>query len=243
MAMSCVFLSPPIFHQFRHFSTATFTGDETPHKKTAAISPIVGQGKPATREGQDWILKWPLDTSMDTVIREILAAENWSPAEIEREVENFLPKGSSVKGGISSTRSRRADWGTIESYQRTPWYRRWRPNESSQVPMVSHECMKLLEKNLIPPSARSDPYAHLRKRHYEDTFHTEKYSEGYVRHMHRTELAKYTKGMPQYGARSRKDFLEFETEYKRRQASTGQMEQRFESYNAWRASHKSDEKS
>lgn len=223
-----------LFEQRRGFnSNIRMTQELGAAARLKNITPIVGQPKPAEREGE-WVCPFPLQTRMTDAIRQILEAHNWSAPEIQREIDNFeSSKGGSVK---SNGRDNRQSWHTVEDYQRTPWYRRWRPNESGTVPMVSHDCMKLLEQHLVPPASRGDPYAHLRKRHYEDTFHTERFSEGYTRHMTRESLAPYTKGMPQYGARSRKEFLAFEKEYRRRQS--GSMSQLGESYNAWRASHR-----
>jgi hypothetical protein len=217
----------------RYFDSGAQTTDEMGHQaKVRAITPIVGAPKPAMREG-DWVCAFPLHTPMRQVLRKVLGDEGWSPAEIDREVDNF----EAGRGARALMRDRRETWDTVEAFQRTPWYRRYRPNESGSLPMVSYEAMKLLERSIVPPSSRGDPYAHLRKRHYEDTFHTEKFSEGYIKNMSRDALAAYTKGTPQYGSRTRKQFLEFEALYKKRQ--DGAVEQRGESYNAYAAMQRS----
>ena len=197
-----------------------------------AITPMIGQPKPCLREN-DWILRFNLTDKMINVIKILLKEENWADAEIEREIDNFF---GSKKGKIHMQPDLRSSWETVEDFQRTPWYRRWRPNERGSIPMVSIDCLKILEKHLIPPSARHDPYSHLRKRHYEDTYHNEKYSEGNVRDLNREKLATYTKGMPQYGKHSRKEFLAFEKEYKKKQP--GMSVHQHETYNAWKSSQR-----
>lgn len=217
----------------RFFSSTGNTSDELgPMYRMKQISPLVGQPKPCLKEN-DWTLRFSLRDKMEHVIRTLLREEKWAESEIQREVENFM---GAKYGFVGNQRDRRSDWETVEDFQRTPWYRRWRPNEASSIPMVSIDCMKILEKNLIPPSARHDPYAHLRKRHYEDTFHNEKFSEGNVRDLTRSRLAPYTKGMPEYGKHSRKEFLAFEKEYRKRQPGTSV--QQHEVYNAWKASQR-----
>jgi hypothetical protein len=225
--------SPSSSSTKRFFNTAGNTSDELgPMYRMKQISPLVGQPKPCLKEN-DWVLRFNLRDKMPMVIRTLLSEENWADAEITREIENFM---GAKYGFVTNQRDRRSDWDTVEDFQRTPWYRRWRPNESSSCPMVSLDCMKILEKNLIPPSARHDPYAHLRKRHYEDTFHNEKFSEGNIRDLTREKLAPYTKGMPGYGKHSRKEFLAFEKEYRKRQPGTSL--QQHEVYNAWKASQR-----
>lgn len=217
----------------RFFNSTTTTVDELgPMHKMKQITPIVGQPKPCARE-EEWVLRFNLRDRMEDVIRVLLREQNWAEAEIDREVKNFM---GGKYGNVKQQHDRRSNWETVEEFQRTPWYRRWRPNESSSMPMVSFDLMKILETNLIPPSARHDPYAHLRKRHYEDTFHNEKFSEGNVKELSRERLGAYTKGMPQYGKYSRKEFLAFEKEYRKRQPGVSVSQS--ETYNAWRASQK-----
>jgi hypothetical protein len=217
----------------RTFDTRDSTVDERgPFDRLQNITPIVGQPKPCTRDG-DWQLRFHLRDKMSVVLCTILREEGWAEPEIKRELENFHAHQFAQ---IRVNYDNRSRWDTVEDFQRTPWYRRWRPNTSSSFPMVSVECMKLLERALIPPSARADPYVHLRKRHYEDTFHNEKYSEGNVRDLTRERLAKFTQGMPGYGSVSRRDFLEFEKEYRKRQP--GQSVALHESYNAWKVSQR-----
>jgi len=225
--------SPVSLTTIREFNSKDRISDEfSPMYKMKAITPMIGQPKPCLREN-DWTLRFNLTDKMANVIQTLLKEENWADAEIDREVSNFF----GIKHGrVHIQPDLRSSWETVEDFQRTPWYRRWRPNERSSIPMVSIDCMKILEKHLIPPSARHDPYAHLRKRHYEDTYHNEKYSEGNIRDLSREKLASYTKGMPQYGKHSRKEFLAFEKEYKKKQP--GMSMHQHETYNAWKSSQR-----
>jgi hypothetical protein len=215
---------------FRSFSTFDRTTSEMGFaQKLRDVPVITGQSRPAEREGS-WVCPYPLTQKMDVVVRDLLEKNGWAEVEIKREVDQIFALKTTRCG--SSTHS----WNTVEEYQRTPWYARFQPNNAATTHFVSYECSKIMEDNLIPPSQRKDPYAHLRKRHYEDSFFHEKFSEGHSKHITREELARMTPGMPQYGTVTRKKYLQFCKEYEKRNKTKGEYIHLNEQYHAWRNS-------
>lgn len=215
---------------YRQFSTHDRTPSENGFAQKLRELPVVtGQTRPVTKEG-DWVCSHRLTERMEVVIRELLERNNWKEPEIQRELSQFFALRESVCSSNSTS------WTTVEEYQRTPWHSRFRPNDASTTHFVSIECMKILEENLIPPSQRKDPYAHLRKRQYEDQFFTERFSEESARHITREELARQTKGMPEYGTMSRAKYLQFVKEYEKRNKTRDRPIRVNEIYNAWRGS-------
>jgi hypothetical protein len=181
----------------------------TKQGKMRDVQIVAGAPRPTEREG-DWACAYRLDAKMADIVPRILEDAGWAQAEITRECRELFAArtGGKVAGNFTN-------WDTVDDFQRTPWYRRYRPNDGSGMHFVSIDCMQLLEVNLIAPSNRKDPYSHLRKRHYEDSMFNERFSEDSARHLTRAELAKMTPGMPQHGQMSRKKFMEFDTEYKK----------------------------
>ena len=224
-----------LFSQCCGFNTASRVKDEYGFgNKMKDLSVITGNPKPTTKEGE-WKLRFNLSDRMVNVIRVLLQEAGWKEPEINREIgEIFACQREARKG------AQYGNWTTVEEFQRTPWYRRYRPNDSHTVTYCSHDCLKILEENLIPPSQRHDPYAHLRKRHLEDQYMTERFSEENARHITREELAKHTPGMSEFGkAGGRAAFLAFDKDY--RAKNRGVFVHQNEVYRAWIA-QKSKEK-
>jgi hypothetical protein len=215
----------------RTFSTDDRTSAELGVGQRLKELPVIqGQARPVVKEG-DWTCPYPLTKSFEFVVKDILEKNGWTKVEVDREMSQIF----SLKSSGYFCNSNYNGWRTVEDFQRTPWYQRYRPNESSTTHFVSIECMKLLESNLVPPSQRKDSYAHLRKRFYEDQFFTEKFSESHARHITREELARQTKGMPEHGTMSRKKYLHFSKEYEKRNKTTDRMMGKNEVYHAWRS--------
>jgi hypothetical protein len=198
--------------------------------KLREVPVITGQARPCEREG-DWVCAYPLTHRMEEVVADLLQKNGWSEIEIKREISQIFAIKTVRTAGSNTAR-----WATVEEFQRTPWYARYRPNDVSTTHYISYECMKILEDNLIAPSQRKDPYAHLRKRHLEDQFAHERFSENHARHITREELGRMTPGMPEYGTVSRKKYLQFCKEYDKRNKAKGDFTQKDEQYHAWRSS-------
>jgi hypothetical protein len=169
---------------------------------------------------------------MELVIPKLLRKAGWSELEIDREMQQiYLRKTIGATASLNS-------WNTVEDFQRTPWNRRFRPTDTCAANFISYECMKLLEEQLVPPSLRSDPYAHLRKRYLEDNWTSDRFSEESARYVRREDLKPHTKGTPEYGRVSRKGFLKFEEEFKKAKSSKGDDMEINEAYIAWQESMK-----
>lgn len=188
------------------------------------IPTLSGSAKPVVREG-DWVCEEALTETMEVAIPRILKRRGWNEVEIQREVDYFFLKKCS-----SHATSRLVSWRTVEDFQRTPWHRRFRTADGTVGQYISYECLKALEAALVPPSMRGDPYAHLRKRHLEEQFQSEPYSENAVKPVTREKLGAMTPGMPTYGTVTRAKFLEFDRKYKEHRTS---MSTDNDSYHAW----------
>lgn len=213
----------------RCFNIHDQTMDEISYtQKMRDIQVISGDPRPAQREGE-WKCEFHIRERMESVIPKLLRRNGWEDAEIERELSQLYAHRRSDKLSFGSGCG--GVWVTVEDFQRTPWYRRYRPNDHATTHYVSIECMKILEENLIPPSQRKDPYSHLRKRQYEDQWFHQKYSEEQAQHIKREQLKKVTKGMDGYGKISRRQFIEFKDEWMRR--NKGKWTSEHEIYHAW----------
>lgn len=223
-----------MMRRFRHYRTAVllvryFDSDARFGKelgfgnKMKDIPVLTGNPRPLAREGA-WRCAYKLSDRMEFVVEDVLRKNRWSEEEIDREMAQLFERKT------HATRSSLNTWSTVEDFQRTPWYRRYRPTEDTIVKYISYEAMKLLEEALIPPSLREDHYAHLRKRHMEDNWMNEKFSEDAAKYVTRDQLAQQTKGMPQFGRVSRKKYLEFADKYRAMNGSSGQKN---EVYAAW----------
>lgn len=202
--------------------------------KLKDISVFSGLPKPCMQEG-DWRCPYSLSESIENVIRWECHKRGWALPEIEREISevNSMKKDKTHMHWHANENP----WNTIEDFQRTPWYRRYRPNNASGVQFVSIELIKILEETVIPPSVRHDPYCKMRRRHFEDHWFNERYGPDQAKHITREQLAKQTPGMPQYGKVTRKSFIEFEAEWKKN--NQGVETAKHEVYNLWLDSQKS----
>lgn len=210
----------------RAFTTYTQLGEEAGFTaKFRNINVVHGTPKPATQEGE-WKCTYPLNTRMEVVVKDLMKKGGWSEKEMEREMAEFF----TVRDHRNKVAGAGNVWVTVEDFQRTPWYRRYRPNDSSGTHFVSIELMKLLEENLVPPSQRKDPYAHLRKRHYEDSYFNERYTEETAKTTTRASLNRVTKGEPGYGTMTRKDFMGYDRKYNKENNRYRGMN---ESYLSW----------
>lgn len=191
--------------------------------KMRDIPVLTGNPRPVAREDR-WTCTYKLSDKMDFVIPDVLRKNGWSDVEIEREMSQiYIGRTVGQQANLNA-------WTTVEEFQRTPWYRRYRPSDSNCATYISYEAMKTLETALIPPSLREDPYAHLRKRHLEDNFMNDRFSEENASYIRREDLKKYTKGMPDYGKMTRRKFLEFEEKYKAENKAELKLN---ETYSAW----------
>lgn len=210
-------------------ATRTFVSDDRFGKelgfghKMRDVPVLTGNPRPVSRE-ESWRCAYKLSDRMEVVVRDILTKHNWNPLEIDRELSQIFERKE------VGSRSSLNTWSTVEEFQRTPWYRRYRPTDDTAAKFISYEAMKLLEAALIPPSLRVDPYAHLRKRHMEDNWMNDKFSEDAAKYVTRAKLAQQTKGMPQYGQMSRRKFLEFEKKFRGMNGSNRHVN---EVYAAW----------
>jgi hypothetical protein len=185
---------------------------------------LTGHARPVAREA-GWVCKFRLNQRMEEVIPIILKAKGWTDEQVQREINGiYFHKGGGVTNAALNI------WTTVEEYQRTPWFRRFRPSDTRSNVYISYEALKLLETELIPPSLRSDPYSHLRKRHLEDNWLNDKHSESAAKYVTKEALDRYTKGSENYGTVTRKKFLEFESKFRK---SHGGMPQINEAYNSW----------
>ncbi|ORC91090.1 uncharacterized protein TM35_000075140 [Trypanosoma theileri] len=191
--------------------------------KMRDIPVLTGNPRPVAKE-DDWRCSYKLTDRMEDVVRDILKKNGWSDTEIQREMEQIFERKE------MGSRSSLNTWSTVEEFQRTPWYRRYKPTDTCAAKYISYEVIKLLENALIAPSLRSDPYAHLRKRHMEDNWMNDRFSEETAKYVRREQLAKQTKGLPGYGQITRRKFLEFDRKFK---ASYGAKQHINESYSAW----------
>lgn len=191
--------------------------------KMRDIPVLTGNPRPLSRE-ESWSCKYKLTDRMETVIRDILTKASWSSVEIQRELDQIFERK------MTGSRSSLNTWSTVAEFQRTPWYRRYKPTDDTAAKYISYEAIKLLEDALIPPSLRKDPYSHLRKRHMEDNWMNDKFSEDSAKYLGRDKLAQHTKGMQQYGTTTRKKFLQFEKKF--RKMHGGQLHVN-ETYAAW----------
>ena len=199
----------PSSGSLRSFSTNTKTLDERGFTDRLKHINVVHGAPKATMQEGDWSCAYPLNTRMETAVLDLMQKNGWNEKEVTREMgEFFVGRDYRQKSGSAG-----CVWTTVEDFQRTPWYRRFRPNDTAGTHYVSIELMKLLESALIPPSQRRDPYAHLRKRHYEDGFFNERYSEDTAKHTTRAALERVTPGMPGYGSISRSEFLKYDSKY------------------------------
>lgn len=208
----------------RYFDSQNRLGKELGFgHKMKDIPVLTGNPRPLARE-ESWVCPYRLTDRMEFVIRDILKKAGWSSIEIERELAQIFERK------YAGSRSSLNTWSTVEEFQRTPWYRRYKPTDDTVAKYISYEAMKLLEQTLIPPSLRTDPYSHLRKRHMEDNWMNDKFLEDSAKFITREQLAAQTKGMPQYGSFSRKDFLQFEEKFKKLHGSQMHVN---ETYAAW----------
>eukprot|EP00796_Vickermania_ingenoplastis_P011576 gene11576-7972_t len=191
--------------------------------KMRDIPVLTGNPRPLASE-ESWRCQYKLADRMEHVVRDILEKNGWSNIEVQREMDQIFERK------VTGTRASLNTWSTVEDFQRTPWYRRYKPTDDTVAKFISYEAMKLLEEALIPPSLRTDPYAHLRKRHMEDNWMNDKFSEDSAKYITREKLAQQTLGMSQYGALSRKKFLEFDAKF--RKMHGGQTHAN-EAYAAW----------
>lgn len=227
--VSAIPVTAPILQQRRTFDSQGKMSDEYGFaNKMRDISVITGTPKPTGKEGE-WVCRFKGSDQLEGVLRKLLAERQWADVEIERELGEVFAHRRLGKNAANY-----ANWTTVEEFQRTPWFRRFRPNDTAATHFASIEVFKIMEDELIPPSQRGDPYAHLRRRHYEDSFFNERFSEDAGRHLTREELARHTKGMPQYEAKgptTRSAFLAFEKEYK--EARPYKYTTQNEVYTAW----------
>lgn len=208
----------------RYFSSDEHFGKELGFgHKMKDIPVLTGNPRPLAREDA-WHCAYKLSDRMEFVIADLLKKNGWSDIEVRRELDQIFER--KTRGSRSSLNT----WSTVEEFQRTPWYRRYKPTDDTVAKFISYEAMKILEEALIPPSLRGDPYAHLRKRHMEDNWMNDKFSEATAKSITRERLAQQTKGMPEYGRITRKKFLEFDAELKKMSKSNLHVN---ESYSAW----------
>lgn len=187
------------------------------------IPVLTGNPRPVAKE-PGWICSYRLTDRMIEVVPDILLKNGWTKEQADREVSQiFMRKQVGAKSSVNA-------WSTVEEFQRTPMHRRYRPSDTSGTVYISYECMKLLEETLIPPSLRTDPYLHLRKRHLEDHWMYANFTEESAKYIRKEDLDKRTKGSPHYGAITRKTYLDFKTEFYK---THGAMPQQNEAYNAW----------
>lgn len=208
----------------RTFDTSERFGKELGFgHKMRDIPVLTGNPRPISKE-ENWRCFYRLSDRMEEVVRDILLKNNWEEVEIEREMGQIFER--KAQGSRSSLNT----WSSVEEFQRTPWYRRYKPTDDTAAKYISYEAMKLLETALIPPSLRTDPYAHLRKRHMEDNWMNDKFSEDHAKYITRDKLANHTKGMPKYGSITRRKYLDFEKEFLAKDGSNAHVNQ---TYAAW----------
>ena len=155
-------------HQVRRrFSTHHFTGDER-GSYDPERGAYVAEHKAVMYEG-DWVCACPLGMRLSEATRQILTKAGWASHEIERDCAELKAFRTTGAGEMS-----------VAQFQVLPWYERFSMkadvDQSTIGCYFTQEAMKLLEKNLVPPSRRGDPYHHLRRREMEDDFRL--YDEG-----------------------------------------------------------------
>lgn len=224
MRRFCLSVVSPLALWSRPFDTAQRFGKELGFgHKIRDIPVLTGNPRPVAAE-ERWRCAYRLSDRMEFVVRDLLTKHAWSEVEVQREMDQMYERKH------HGSRSSLNTWSTVEEFQRTPWYRRYRPTDDTAAKFISYEAMKLLEEALIPPSLRTDPYAHLRKRHMEDNWMNDKFSEDHAKYITREKLARHTKGMPQYGSITRKSFLDFEKAFLDKKGSNQHIN---ETYSAW----------
>lgn len=213
----------------RMFSTEQKDWEKGFGNRMKDVPVLTGHARPVARE-PGWTCRFKLSQRMDEVVPIILKENGWTDEQVQREVNGifFSKSGETSRASLNV-------WSTVEEYQRTPWFRRFRPTDTRSSIYISYEALKLMETELIPPSLREDPYAHLRKRHMEDNWLNDSFSESNAKYVTKQELDRYTKGNPSYGTITRKKFLEFDAKFKK---GHGGMPQVNESYNTWQDSLK-----
>ncbi|KAG8344483.1 hypothetical protein ERJ75_001245600 [Trypanosoma vivax] len=222
--MRCAKLAVARVLYSRCFDSSTRFGKELGFAhKMRDIPVLTGNPRPVSRE-EEWECRYKLTDRMEDVVRDILKKQNWEEAEIQREIEEIFERK------FHGCRSSLNTWTTVEEFQRTPWYRRYRPTDTCVAKYISYEVMKLLEEALIPPSLRTDPYSHLRKRHMEDNWMNDRFSEENAKYIRRDDLSKHTKGLAGYGQVSRRKFMEFDRKF--RESCAGKQHVN-EVYSAW----------
>ncbi|AAZ11704.1 uncharacterized protein TEOVI_000414700 [Trypanosoma equiperdum] len=222
--MRCVRSAAVLVKFGRSFDSTTRFGKELGFShKMRDIPVLTGNPRPVARE-EEWSCRYKLTDRMEDVVMDILKKEGWCEAEVQREMSEIFER--KTQGCRSSLNT----WTTVEEFQRTPWYRRYKPTDTCVAKYISYEVVKLLEEALIPPSLRGDPYAHLRKRHMEDNWMNDRFSEEAAKYIQREDLNKHTKGLPQYGQITRRKFLEFDRQFKE---SYGGKQHVNEAYSAW----------
>lgn len=193
----------------RHFESGGRFGTELGFGHRMRDIPVLtGNPRPISQE-ESWTCAYKLSDRMEFVVRDLLLRNGWSDVEADREVNQIFERKQ------TGSRSSLNTWSTVEDFQRTPWYRRYKPTDDTVAKFISYEAMKVLEVALIPPSLRADPYAHLRRRHLEDNWMNDKFSEDTAKYVTRQQLAKQTPGTPQYGSLSRKQFMAFDEKFKK----------------------------
>lgn len=219
--LNTAFISAPAV---RCFDSDTRFGKEMGFgHKMRDIPVLTGNPRPVSYE-EGWRCSYKLSDRMEFVVRDVLKRNQWSDLEIEREISQIFERKE--RGSRSSLNT----WSTVEEFQRTPWYRRYKPTDDTAAKYISYEAIKLLESALVPPSLRVDPYAHLRKRHMEDNWMNDKFSEDSAKYLTREKLARQTRGMPQYGGVTRRSFLDFEEKFRKLHGSNLHVN---EAYSAW----------
>lgn len=205
-------------------STDTYDNDKEFGNRMKDVPVLTGNARPLSREA-GWVCRFRLNQRMEEVIPIILKENGWTEEQVQRELNGIYYN----RDGGTSVASLNV-WSTVEEYQRTPWFRRFRPTDTRSNVYISYEALKLMETELIPPSLRVDPYAHLRKRHMEDNWLHDKYSETSAKYVTKNSLDRYTKGSENYGTVTRKKYLQFNEKFKKEH---GGMPQLNEAYNSW----------
>ncbi|CCD14893.1 unnamed protein product [Trypanosoma congolense IL3000] len=208
----------------RCFDSTTRFGKELGFShKMRDIPVLTGNPRPVARE-EEWSCRYKLTDRMEDVVRDVLQKAGWNELELKREMDEIFER--KTHGSRSSLNT----WTTVEEFQRTPWYRRYKPTDTCVAKYISYEVIKALEEALIPPSLRGDPYAHLRRRHMEDNWMNDRFSEETAKYIRREDLSKHTKGLPEYGQVTRRKFLEFDRMFKE---AHGARQHVNEAYSAW----------
>jgi len=188
-----------------------------------ANSSWISEQRAVIREG-DWVCQFPLCTPLVDAARIVLRKAGWAPHEIEREIAEIQPPR-----GINGEK---VPVHTVETFQQLPWSLRCRPGGKSTM-YVTLECVKLLETALVPPSARSDPYHHLRKRDMEDEYTFNERTVNHTKSFTRRNMRVAEGRDESLGRPSRAQYIAFCDEYERRNGPTDEEDM----YREWVASH------